>query len=38
MPLGSAAARDLVFGTGFTYIHASATPNNIAVCTWYEQV
>lgn len=37
MNLGSAADRDIVFGTGYSYIHASATPNNLAICSWLEQ-
>lgn len=37
MNIGGAADRDICFGSGYSYIHASATPNNLAICTWLDQ-
>ena len=38
MNFGGPADRSICFGSGFSYIHASATPNNLAVCTWLEPI
>lgn len=37
IPIGGPGYRDMVFGSARSYIHVSATPNNLAICTYYKQ-